>query len=91
MLEEGYWSDWKYLVSLLGKEQIIDSVNQMRSLENKAFSFVCAVLEIDINQLRCYKNKHYQNTHWDYCRRSLHADSKILKLWDLLSGEILYS
>jgi hypothetical protein len=66
VLEKGYWSDWKYLVSLLGKEEIIESVKQMRSLENKALSFVCCVFEIDKNELRCYKNKQSLSTHWSY-------------------------
>jgi hypothetical protein len=66
VLEKGYWSDWKYLVSQLGKEQIIESVKQMRSLENKALSFICCVFEIDKNELRCYKNKHSPSYHWEH-------------------------
>jgi hypothetical protein len=66
VLEKGFWSDWKYLLDQIGKDKIIESVKQMRSLENKALHFVCSVLEIDKNQLRCYKNKHSLSTHWSY-------------------------
>lgn len=66
VLEKGFWSDWKYLLDHLGKDKIIESVKQMRSLENKALYFVCSVLEIDKNQLRCYKKTHSLSTHWSY-------------------------
>jgi len=66
VLEKGAWEDWLLLLKLLGKAQIREAVKKIRFLEKKALSFACVYLDLDKNQLRCYKQRHSQNPHWNY-------------------------
>lgn len=66
VLEKGTLADWNHLLSLYDKEGIRESVRSMRSLEKKALSFACAVLDLNQTELRCFINRSSQATHWNY-------------------------
>jgi len=66
VLEKGTWDDWKLLLRLMGKSKIRETIPKIRFLEKKALNFACLYLDIDKTQLRCYKQQHSPNTHWDY-------------------------
>jgi hypothetical protein len=66
VLEKGTRRDWLVLKKMLSKKQLRESVKSLRSLEKKAASYACAVLEINSEELRCYTEKQSLSTHWPY-------------------------
>ncbi len=66
VLEYGVLTDWEMLVKLYGKARIREAVLKMRTLKDKPRAFVCCVLNIEENSLRCYKNKQFQIASWQY-------------------------
>ena len=66
VLEKGSWSDWTLLLKLMGKSKIRETIPHIRSLEKKALNFACLYLDLDKSKLRCYKQQHSPNTHWNY-------------------------
>ncbi len=66
VLEKGTREDWNLLVRLYQHNGIREAVKQLRSLEEKAASFACAVLKLEQTDLRCSKNRQSPHTHWAY-------------------------
>jgi len=66
VLEKGSWSDWTLLLKLMGESKIRETIPHIRFLEKKALNFICLYLNLDKTQLRCYKQQHSPNTHWNY-------------------------
>ncbi len=66
VLEKGELQDWKRLKQVYDREELREAVMTMRSLERRALSFACAVLEIDQTETRCFMNQSSQATHWSY-------------------------
>ncbi len=66
VLEKGELPDWKLLKQTYDREELREAVMTMRSLERRALSFACAVLEIDQTKTRCFMNLSSQATHWSY-------------------------
>ena len=59
-------SDWQLLRQVFDDDQLRSAVKALRSLEKKATSFACAILDLEQTELRCYKNRQSQDTHWNY-------------------------
>jgi uncharacterized protein (DUF2461 family) len=66
VLEKGLMKDWELLQQVYDKDQLRSAVKALRSLEKKATSFACAVLDLEQTELRCYKNRQSQNPPWPY-------------------------
>ena len=66
VLEKGFLGDWELLKRCYSREELRAAVSSLRSLEKKAASFACAVLDLDPTQLRCYKTSQSPATLWNY-------------------------
>lgn len=66
VLEKGSKQDWDQLQKFYGKPAIAESVKTMRSLEKRAHSFACAMLDLQPTECRCYTNRQSHATHWNY-------------------------
>ncbi len=66
VLEKGLLVDWLLLKECYSKDELREAVTSLRSLEKKATTFACAVLDLDRTKLRCYTTKQSQATPWNY-------------------------
>jgi len=66
VLEKGTREDWNKVLKHYGKDGVREAVRGMRSLEKKALSFTCVVLELDQSELQCSINRSFHATHWNY-------------------------
>lgn len=66
ILEKGTLDDWLLLKKCYSKDELRNAVSSLRSLEKKATSFACAVLDLDQTKLRCYTTRQSQNTPWNH-------------------------
>jgi len=66
VLEKGFLADWQLLQKRYSKDELRDAVSSLRSLEKKATSFACVVLDLDPTQLRCFINRQSHATPWNY-------------------------
>lgn len=57
VLEYGNWSDWKLLLCYYGKDRIVDICKNLRSLDSKCLSYICAISNTRKEEYRCYRMK----------------------------------
>lgn len=55
VLEYGNWSDWKLLLCYYGKDRIVDICKNLRSLDSKCLSYICAISNTRKEEYRCYQ------------------------------------
>ena len=66
VLEYGNWSDWKLLLCYYGKDRIVDICKNLRSLDFKCLSYICAISNTRKEEYRCYRMKQLNQEHWNY-------------------------
>ena len=64
VLEYGSLSDWRLICSFYGINVIIDAAQSLRSLDEKALSFLSAVGNVPVESFRCYTLKQSNPKHW---------------------------
>lgn len=64
VLELGRFNDWRLLVSKYGIPRIAEIAQNLRTLDPKALSFICALTSIPKESFRCYTTKPSTQTHW---------------------------
>ena len=57
VLEYGNWNDWKLLLCYYGKERIVDICKNLRSLDSRCLSYICAISNTRKEEYRCYRMK----------------------------------
>ena len=54
VLEYGQYKDWKHMLEYYSLSGIVEIAKQLRSLDDKALSFISTVSKTPIEQFRCY-------------------------------------
>lgn len=66
VLELGRFNDWRLLVGKYGIPRIAEIAQNLRTLDPKALSFICALTSIPKESFRCYTTKPSTQTHWNF-------------------------
>jgi len=66
VLEYGLLNDWKLIYRQYGMEQIADLCKKLRSLDERALSFIVSLSGLPVTTFRCYILKQSMPRHWDY-------------------------
>lgn len=65
VLEYGNLHDWQLTYAFYGLPRIVDECKQMRSLDPKALTFICAITDTQITDYRCYHFRQSYPTLWN--------------------------
>ena len=49
-----------------GKDRIVDICKNLRSLDSKCLSYICAISNTRKEEYRCYRMKQLNQGHWNY-------------------------
>lgn len=66
VLEYGTLSDWMIIKSFYGINTISKEMQQVRTLEKTALSFLCTIANLKKEDFRCYTLKQSQPQLWDF-------------------------
>lgn len=65
VLEYGQMSDWNYILSYYGLNNIVETCKTMRSLDPRALSFIYLISNTKKEEYRCYTTKLSNPTLWN--------------------------
>lgn len=66
VLEYGEITDWKLIKEIYGIKRIVQIAQQLRTLDPKALSFICAISGTTKEDYRCYTTKPSTQGLWLY-------------------------
>lgn len=66
VMEYGGMEDWRLLKSYYGLKRIVQSCQQLRSLDPRVVAFLCCISHVTKESFRCYHNTQSPHPHWSY-------------------------
>jgi len=66
VVELGQIEDWRAICELYTFDGVVESAQQARTLEPKAFAFLCLMSGKPEESFRCFTTQSYTQTHWAY-------------------------
>jgi hypothetical protein len=66
VMRYGQLSDWRLLKKIYGLARIKIIALEVRELDDFSISFLSLILNVKKENLRCYKQKQFQPSFWDY-------------------------
>ena len=66
VVEFGFLSDWELIKKLYSKEEIVEVVTNLRTLDKRTHSYLSLVLNIDKTKFRCYSQQQSSPNFWNY-------------------------
>lgn len=64
VLDRGTLSDLKNLLTIYGRDQVIEIALNLRSLEPRALSFISCIADVPREKFRCYTLKQSSTAPW---------------------------
>ncbi len=65
VVEFGFLSDWELIKELYSKEEIVEVVTNLRTLDKRTHSYLSLVLNIDKTKFRCYTQQQSSPNFWN--------------------------
>jgi len=62
----GSWDDVKAIIGFYGRERLKKEVVQLADLKKDTISFLCLLLNLKIENFKCFLQRQSQPTHWNY-------------------------
>ncbi len=66
VLEHGRIEDWQAILELYRLDGIVEAAQQARTLDPKAYAFLCLISGKSRDSFRCFTTKSYTRMHWAY-------------------------
>jgi len=66
VLEYGMLNDWIIILRYYGKAEILRVAADLRSLDNKALSFIATYGGVPKEKFRCYTTRQSMPLHWNF-------------------------
>lgn len=66
IITRGHWEEFKDLLRFYGKEQVRETVLNLRYLDKVTLSFCSTVFDVPKPEFRCYKLAQSNPEHWHY-------------------------
>ncbi len=66
VLEYGRIEDWHAIRELYGLDSVVETAQQVRTLDPKAHAFLCLISGKSKDSFRCFTTKLYTRLHWAY-------------------------
>lgn len=66
VMSMGTLEDFQLIKAYYGKEKILETVKNLRYLDDRVLHFCSAYFNIPITDFRCYTTKQSNHTHWNY-------------------------
>jgi hypothetical protein len=64
VLERGSWLEIQELISFYGKSEITEAAKKSRWFSDKTMHFISGYFDLPLEQMRCYKEKQLNPTHY---------------------------
>ncbi len=65
VIERGRMDDFYALINIYGLNEVKRIIKNLPYLNDKDIAFVCAVFDLDKENLKCYTRKQLQTQHWN--------------------------
>ena len=66
VVKRGNLEDFRLMMKYYTREQIVQSIKEIRSMDEKTLYFLSNIFDVPINEFRCYKEKLLKDKHWNY-------------------------
>lgn len=66
VMEYGLISDWNWIVSVYGKEKLLETAMQLKNLSKLSANFLSTVFNVEIEKFACYKNNQSAHNFLNY-------------------------
>lgn len=65
VVEFGFLRDWELIKKLYSREEIVEVVTNLRTLDKRTHAYLALVLNIDKSQFRCYTQQLSSPNFWN--------------------------
>lgn len=66
VLEYGLISDWNWIVSVYGKEKLLETALQLKNLSKLSANFLATIFDVELEKFACYKNNRSAHNFLNY-------------------------